>query len=265
MIVTSLLQKQDDTLRAFKSEVAALSVLLSRTQRVIATEKRDTQKLIADAFVTHHGSGIAQDSTLSNYTIREKGIRNSIFEDMVKTLRFHTIQSRFHAVEEAHRDTLNWVYEDPEAGESKCSGRVWSDFSAWLSSKNGIYWITGKPASGKSTLMKFIVTNPRTKQLLSDWGSPSPEGKRLCMASFFFWLSGTKDQRSQSGLLRAIIFDVLTQFPWLLPTVFPEEWSERYCHKLVPPEREEDEYEDWDWRELAYSVSLIPGLPLKEL
>ncbi|KAF4461057.1 P-loop containing nucleoside triphosphate hydrolase [Fusarium albosuccineum] len=263
MIVTSLLQSQNEY-RALKSEVAALSVLLSRSQMVITTEQRRTQKLIADAYDPNPSSATKQHAAITSYSVEERNLRKSIAEELVKSLRFNTIKSRFEAVEEAHDDTFHWIYEDPRAGYNKDSGRIWGDFSAWLRNDNGIYWITGKPASGKSTLMKYIVSNSKTERLLNEWAETHFRENRLCMAKFFFWISGNKDQRSQIGLLRGILFDVLTKFPWLVATAFPEEWSTRYCHELQPPEGEEDEYEDWDWRNLIYSTHTWSLESLKE-
>jgi len=38
----------------------------------------------------------------------------------------------------------------------------WSNFDDWLEHGKDIYWLTGKPSSGKSTLMKYISSVFRT-------------------------------------------------------------------------------------------------------
>jgi hypothetical protein len=49
-------------------------------------------------------------------------------------------------------------------------GRLASEpLTHWLSSGNGIYHISGKLGSGKSTLMKFLCEHKRTKAELQNW------------------------------------------------------------------------------------------------
>lgn len=40
------------------------------------------------------------------------------------------------------------------------------NFLEWLKADKQLFWITGKPASGKSTLMKFILSHNETGRLL---------------------------------------------------------------------------------------------------
>jgi hypothetical protein len=41
-------------------------------------------------------------------------------------------------------------------------------FSEWLSPNKSLFWINGKPGSGKSTLMKFLLEHLRTQELLRE-------------------------------------------------------------------------------------------------
>lgn len=47
--------------------------------------------------------------------------------------------------------------------------RYWDSFVDWLKSDLPVYWITGKPGSGKSTLMKFLISDSRTLAALKEW------------------------------------------------------------------------------------------------
>jgi DNA helicase HerA-like ATPase len=47
-------------------------------------------------------------------------------------------------------------------------------------SSTGIFWIFGKPGSGKSTLMKYLVEDQRTHDLLQKWAGP----KKLIVRKF---------------------------------------------------------------------------------
>lgn len=117
---------------------------------------------------------------------------------------------------------------------SKQSRRVWREqrklrnqkrqsFLNWLRSENGIFYCSGKAGSGKSTLMKFLALERRTREELSFWSRT--QEKTLILSHFFFWSSGTPLQRSLEGLYRGIIWDILRQCPNLIPVVFPAVWS----------------------------------------
>ncbi|KAK5101513.1 hypothetical protein LTR70_000759 [Exophiala xenobiotica] len=63
---------------------------------------------------------------------------------------------------------------------------IWSrkdlpGFVSWLASESPIFWISGKPASGKSTLMKFISGNKRCVEILE-----SATGRQWHRIDFFF-------------------------------------------------------------------------------
>jgi hypothetical protein len=120
---------------------------------------------------------------------------------------------------EAHAATFKWVFE-----EVAPAGQPWSDFAQWLKSGSGIYWINGKAGSGKSTLMRYIYDQQQMIDLLKHWSGGIPVTK----ASFFFWNSGTPDQKSQNGLLRCRIFELLSQNRDLIPILLPDQWHDEY-------------------------------------
>jgi hypothetical protein len=62
--------------------------------------------------------------------------------------------------------------------------------------------------------MKFICEHEATKQALQTWAN----GQQLVVANFFFWNAGRQVlQRSQEGLLRSILYQILRQCPDLIP------------------------------------------------
>jgi hypothetical protein len=133
-----------------------------------------------------------------------------------ESLRFETMTHRYETISEAHQRTFEWIFRDPEEEDLP-----WSSFTDWAESGSGIYWINGKAGSGKSTLMRFIIDDSRTRGHLQKW---APHGA-LNTPAFFFWNSGVPEQCSQAGLLRSIIYDVLEKHTNLFPEVCPEEWE----------------------------------------
>ncbi|KAL8660686.1 MAG: hypothetical protein Q9202_006300 [Teloschistes flavicans] len=123
----------------------------------------------------------------------------------MKSLFFPDIEARHEQVAEAFRGTCRWVLEPLEEAKEQ---RRWPDFRNWLKNGTGVYWISGKPGSGKSTLMKYIVHEPQTKQYLEDWALNA----RPIIASFFFWNLGTRLQKTTAGLLRSLLYQIAAQW-----------------------------------------------------
>ena len=86
-------------------------------------------------------------------------------QDLLASLHFPMIQTRHEKIEQAHANTYEWIFRKPMPENSE-SVR----FIEWLEQENDIFWIHGKPGSGKSTLMKFICNNDRTRDHLRRWG-----------------------------------------------------------------------------------------------
>ncbi|KAK1489449.1 hypothetical protein CCUS01_03497 [Colletotrichum cuscutae] len=148
-------------------------------------------------------------SMLSRFIEDVKHQRNVL--QILKSLRFAQIIERQTEIPKAHQNTFEWIFR-----ESATVG-----FSSWLQSSNGIFWITGKPGSGKSTLMKFISGHDKTLQLANTWAGPN----QLVIASHFFWGIRKGLQSSQEGLLRALLFQITVKYPELIPDVFPERYA----------------------------------------
>ena len=135
--------------------------------------------------------------------------QNAILEH----LSFPTMEVRYETIDPAHTETFAWIFNGGAFG-----------FSDWLEGTDeSLYWINGKAGSGKSTLMKYIVDNPRTKLRLRKWAGE----RELIIASFFFWISGTKDQCSQTGLLRSLLHYLLDieEHRHLVQDIFPDMWK----------------------------------------
>lgn len=223
-ITSALLNVQADLVTGFQSQVAALSLLLSRSGAGVAADS-----------TPGHGSP-ASESTSGNTTLTERQLRQHVTKDLLNMLAFESIRARFEGIDEAHQNTFGWIFQPPRENSTaeETGAQQPAGFTHWLAEESGVYWINGKAASGKSTLMKYILAHPATSRHLARWAASSdPTGAlRPRFASFFFWAGGTKEQRSQSGLLRSILYELLIQEPHLVPVAFPEQWSSLYSKSL---------------------------------
>ncbi|KAG8355654.1 hypothetical protein FVEN_g6527 [Fusarium venenatum] len=115
---------------------------------------------------------------------------------------------------------------------------IWESFGAWLQSDDPLFWIQGKPGSGKSTLMKFIIENDNTACLLESWNS------EMRILSYFFWKIGQQSQNSIKGLLCCLLHDlldgdyemldkVLEHFSFSRSKDFYQEWSSEEAEKVL--------------------------------
>jgi len=124
-------------------------------------------------------------------------------EGILRRLSWRGAHTRYECIAPPHSGTFEWIFEQP-------------DFTEFLENGSGCYCIHGKPASGMSTLMKFIFDDSRTKQMLESGAGTG----RLVLASHFFWKIGDDLQRSAMGLLRKLLLDILQENQDLIPTAF---------------------------------------------
>ena len=129
--------------------------------------------------------------------------------EICQSLRTARMNERVGEVTTAHTHTFDWVFTKPQTG-----------FLDWLHSDRSLFWITGKPGSGKSTLMKYLLNDSRTREALSKQGRPI-----LSTPAFFFHARGVETEKAFDGLLRSIIFQLLSDIPRLVDSVADIYWS----------------------------------------
>ena len=105
----------------------------------------------------------------------QAGNRNHI----LKALDFDMMDERYHDVSKSAADTFTWIFNEEER-PSHLDTKI--SFKEWLATGDGIFHISGKPGSGKSTLMKFLCQNQQTKEGLQLWAGT----RKLVFARFFF-------------------------------------------------------------------------------
>ncbi|KAH8889013.1 ankyrin [Thozetella sp. PMI_491] len=114
---------------------------------------------------------------------------------LLDSLRFDQVDARQMTIKNAHAKTCEWLLEKSEY-------RDWLDHSK-LDEHCGFLWIKGKPGTGKSILMKYAMTNTRTKK---------PD---TIIISFFFNARGTELEKSTAGMYQSLLLQLLEQFPAL--------------------------------------------------
>ncbi|KAG4418327.1 hypothetical protein IFR04_008536 [Cadophora malorum] len=200
--------------------------------------------------VDNIGEIVAAVEMLDVSDAAELRTRNSVQREILRRLRYATMSERYEEVLEAHAETFEWAFYDSTAEQ-----QTWHNLSQWLRTDGGIYWVSGKAGSGKSTFMKHIYDDDRTREQLKEWAKDVP----LCLATFFFWNSGSKEQKSQSGLLRSLLFQILEKHRELGPVMFPGTWTKLY-RKAVNQALEVDESidtESWSLKHLMVAFRAL--------
>lgn len=155
----------------------------------------------------------------------------------LRSLDIDEARLRMEEVREAHEKTFHWLFEPRKV-----------PFCDWLrgdeASKGPIFWIQGKPGSGKSTLMKFGIRDPRTLDLLKSGRIGSWK-----LVAFFFHDRGSMVQKSLDGMMQEILHSILDQCPILLDVITP------LYRKLVKSQR--TTVPRWDTATLKKSLLTI--------
>ncbi|RPA72218.1 hypothetical protein BJ508DRAFT_76949 [Ascobolus immersus RN42] len=196
-IMTALFSCSSSFIRdkQYESNFVNLDSNMSEIRQMLTkvTENIDSKQLNSAVPDTDHstlGNSIVQLGTI---------IDDYIFErEVVRMLDYETANRRWEKVEQSHMGTCNWIF-DASTG-----------FLSWLKEESGIYWIHGKPGSGKSTLMKHVLRSPTTEAALQIWAGDA----RLLFIRHFFWISGHDNlQTSLEGLYRNILIQIFRAEP----------------------------------------------------
>ncbi|KAH8777789.1 hypothetical protein F5883DRAFT_409484, partial [Diaporthe sp. PMI_573] len=87
----------------------------------------------------------------------------------------------------------------------------------WLLGGSGLFHISGKPGSGKSTLMKYLVQHPKVISSLKEWARP----KSLALGKFFIWKLDL-GQNSRDALIRGLLHSIIHHDHSLVHSAFPK-------------------------------------------
>ncbi|KAF5626793.1 pisatin demethylase cytochrome P450 [Fusarium tjaetaba] len=162
------------------------------------------------------------------------------YEQLLSSLRFPEMNSRRNHISNNYPGTFNWMFDQHDSPQSDHGSSYESDlsemdsqtsqedtqtsemkvfrcpedvettneldsdcFPCWLESELNIFWVSGKPASGKSSLMKFIASKHLTMNHLKSWRS------NVRVLTHFFWKPGQLLQRNVEGMVLSLLYQVL--------------------------------------------------------
>ncbi|KAL6895259.1 hypothetical protein HDV57DRAFT_506823 [Trichoderma longibrachiatum] len=176
-------------------------------------------------------------------------------ERLLRSLKYESMNSRRTGLKPAHEATYLSIFDSLDAEGSDAEGSdaegsdaegsdeepyddkaaiAWKDFITWLQSEKQVFWIQGKPGSGKSTLMKFILQHEKTQRGLDRWRP------NALLVSHFFWKPGDLLQKNLRGLLCSLNHQLLSSDHALVGHVLSE-------HTFA---REKDTIGDWEIAQL---------------
>lgn len=148
--------------------------------------------------------------TMMTSTIRSLSLTTRNFEKetaVLRSLDFEKRTARHQAIPTAHKRTFEWIFASQDGAHSS--------FLTWLEHGKSPFWISGRPGAGKSTLMRFIAQHDQTALSLHSAASPSTS----VLIHHYFWSAGSELQRSQEGLYRSILLQVVQKVPELAHTI----------------------------------------------
>ncbi|KAG9228857.1 hypothetical protein BJ875DRAFT_219133, partial [Amylocarpus encephaloides] len=126
---------------------------------------------------------------------------------------------------------MNYRRQDTQRAYAKTCGWITrhQSYTTWLEDGTGILWIKGKPGSGKSTLMEFLLRDFEKQALYQE----------SIQLSFFLHGRGTPLQKSRLGMYRSLLHQLLLR----VPTAEAE-----FRHAFQERSRSQgDPGKDWNW------------------
>ena len=244
-----------------KDQIVAVAQLLNGIEKPVISENGKTgDEIPSPIYQTGRLEGLPRDSVGEGE--RQTGpaetnkthIRTLVDEMVLESLRYPTMAARMENMEEAHVQTFDWIFQECKSDEI-----LWDSFFKWLTDSSGIYWISGKAGSGKSTLMRYIYANPKTRRLLSSWAAPLPP----TIATFFFWNNGNKLQKDRVGFLRSILYEIFDQHRGLILNLLPALWARSYTSLIQSTQRKRETWSVTILRQLFRELVAQDKIPLK--
>jgi hypothetical protein len=191
---------------SFKSRV---QVEHGETRAILVKEVKDTRGQVTSEIATASQRTRFLDS-LKSYSMNQR------YNDITDPEEA-TYQRIFAAYDRACDDLSEPVGTEMESASNDhylaSIDRGLDQLAGWLQTSDSLFWIGGKPGSGKSTFMKTVVNSKSVKMLLERW-DPRAE-----IISHFFWKIGSEPQNSVKGLLCTLSYQILLRHKDLLISI----------------------------------------------
>ncbi|KAK4442784.1 hypothetical protein QBC34DRAFT_479621 [Podospora aff. communis PSN243] len=196
-----------------KQIVEMLTAVIAKLDRREAAFINDLlSQGVSDSFspkVSHRNASQPSTDPLVSAQASTPGLSASeAHQAICDALLFRGMSDRREAISTSHNETFSWIWEQQLPRKHS-----WDDLADWLRHGRGCYWLFGKPGSSKSTLMKYLEGHEETT---------TESRRQLIVGSFYFWYAGSDIQNSLAGLLRSLLYRVLSVHPSLCSVAFPE-------------------------------------------
>ncbi|RFU26913.1 hypothetical protein B7463_g9425, partial [Scytalidium lignicola] len=150
----------------------------------------DEDKNVAGA-LTH-----AKEACTTMNQVHGKGFLNTPQRrKYLASLKFDEINDHRETIKVAHDETCQWLLDTSEY-------RDWLEVEKFTE-HHGSFWIKGNPATGKSTIMKFVYEN--AMKTITD----------TTIIAFFFNARGQDLEKSGLGMYRSLLVQLLESLPEL--------------------------------------------------
>ena len=258
---------------------------LSQAQKDLIVQLLETQQLLSkkvtDSIKSSEAELTARLSVQDDESARQH--REKEYSDckrrLLKALAFPEINERRNMIEgrvDDFGDTYKWILDNtrtenawPEVTESPPK----QAFIDWLKTGTELFWISGKPGSGKSTLMDYIYHNIQPEKAGSDLLRAWAGSHHVVILTFWFFRpASTPLLRTLYGFWRSLCFQILDSDPNLANVIRDDKdamapSSLRSC--LLPDGSSaeswtDNELKEWFWYMIEHSnrryCLLIDGL-----
>jgi ankyrin repeat protein len=194
------------------------------------------QRIVSKVPRSHEKEKPTERPTTNNaFEIRKEQRRRFLWN----SLRFDQINDWRADIQRTHAKTCEWFLR------SYCY-LDWID-SSKVNEHTGLLWIKGKPGAGKSTLMKFALSQAEKVM-----------GEEVVL-SFFFHARGIDLQKSTVGLYRSLLWQILERLPSLI-----------YCFDSAGLVKDDIKYdtkddtrrdiEHFDWNKPQWNLEMLKDL-----
>lgn len=220
-------QAERRILDAVQSSTNQLQDELSKLRRTLIRSPENERALLVSTWQS------TSDMKLAPVVEKVRlGLADLAHANFLSTLQFDQVYDRYKSVTEAHNLTYHWAVQRDSRRDEQ-----WDDLATWFESPTSvsqIYWVTGRPGCGKSTLMRFLANSPNTKALLARWTGEQP----LLVAQCYFWAPGSEMQKSLDGMLRSLLLQLLGDpavGSAIIENVSPARWYRSFREEGTAP------------------------------